>query len=31
MGSKSKTTEKETYPKGYAETIKGNRNIYKEY
>jgi hypothetical protein len=29
-GSRSKTTEKETYPKSYAETIKGDRNIYKE-
>jgi hypothetical protein len=30
-GSRSKTTEQETYPKIYAETIKGNRNAYKEY
>jgi hypothetical protein len=29
-GSSSKTTEKETYPKSYAETIKGDRKIYKE-
>jgi seryl-tRNA synthetase len=29
-GSSSKTTEQETYPKIYAETIKGDRNIYKE-
>jgi DNA repair exonuclease SbcCD ATPase subunit len=29
-GSSSKTTEQETYPKGYAETIKGDRRIYKE-
>jgi hypothetical protein len=29
-GSSSKTTEKETYPKIYAETIKGDRNTYKE-
>jgi hypothetical protein len=25
-----KTTEQETYPKSYAETIKGDRKIYKE-
>jgi hypothetical protein len=30
-GSISKTTEQETYPKIYAETIKGDRKIYKEY
>jgi hypothetical protein len=29
-GSSSKTTQQETYPKGYAETIKGDRKIYKE-
>ena len=29
-GSNSKTTEQETYPKNYAETIKDDRNIYKE-
>jgi hypothetical protein len=29
-GSSSKTTEKETNPKNYAETIKGDRKIYKE-
>ena len=29
-GSSSKTTEQETYPKIFAETIKGDRNIYKE-
>jgi len=29
-GSSSKTTEKETNPKGYAETIKGDKKIYKE-
>jgi hypothetical protein len=29
-GSGSKTTEKETYPKIYAETIEGDRNTYKE-
>ena len=29
-GSRSKTTEQETYPKSYAETIKGDSNIYKE-
>jgi hypothetical protein len=29
-GSSSKTTEQETYPKGFAETIKGDRKIYKE-
>jgi hypothetical protein len=29
-GSSSKTTEQETYPKIYAETIKGDRRIYKE-
>jgi hypothetical protein len=28
-GSSSKTTEKETYPKSYAETIKGDKRIYK--
>jgi hypothetical protein len=28
--SSSKTTEQETYPKSYAETIKGDRRIYKE-
>jgi hypothetical protein len=29
-GSSSKTTEKETNPKSYAETIKEDRKIYKE-
>jgi hypothetical protein len=29
-GSSSKTTEKEINPKSYAETIKGDKNIYKE-
>ena len=29
-GSISKTTEQETYPKSYAETIKGDRTIDKE-
>jgi hypothetical protein len=29
-GSSSKTTEQETYPKIYAETIKGDMNTYKE-
>jgi hypothetical protein len=29
-GSSFKTTEQETYPKRYAETIKGDRRIYKE-
>jgi hypothetical protein len=29
-GSSSKTTEQETYPKNYAETIKGDRKVYKE-
>jgi hypothetical protein len=29
-GSSSKTTEKETNPKSYAETIQGDRKIYKE-
>jgi hypothetical protein len=29
-GSSSKTTEQQTYPKSYAETIKGHRKIYKE-
>jgi hypothetical protein len=29
-GSRSKTTEQETYPKGYAKTIKGDRKTYKE-
>ena len=29
-GSSSKTTEKETNPKIYPETIKGDKNIYKE-
>jgi hypothetical protein len=29
-GSSSKTTEQETYPKHYAETIKEDRKIYKE-
>jgi hypothetical protein len=29
-GSSSKTTEQETYPKIYAETIKGDRKTYKE-
>jgi ribosomal protein S15P/S13E len=29
-GSISKTTEQETYPKSYAETIKGDMKIYKE-
>ena len=28
-GSSTKTTEQETYPKRYAETIKGHRKIYK--
>jgi hypothetical protein len=30
-GSSSKTIEKETNPKIYAETIKGDRKMYKEY
>jgi hypothetical protein len=30
-GSSSKTTKKETYPKSYAETIKVDRRIHKEY
>jgi hypothetical protein len=30
-GSSSKKTEQETYPKRYAEKIKGDRKIYKEY
>jgi hypothetical protein len=30
-GSSSKTTEQETNPKIYAETIKGDIKIYKEY
>jgi hypothetical protein len=29
-GSSSKTIEQETYPKIYAETIKGDRKVYKE-
>jgi hypothetical protein len=29
-GSSSKTTKQETYPKIYAETIKGDRKTYKE-
>jgi hypothetical protein len=29
-GSRSKTTEQETYPKSYAQTIKGDRKVYKE-
>jgi hypothetical protein len=29
-GSSSKTTDQETYAKSYAETIKGDRRIYKE-
>ena len=29
-GSISKTTEQETYPKRYVETIKGDRKVYKE-
>jgi hypothetical protein len=29
-GSRSKTIEQETYPKSYAETIKGDRKVYKE-
>jgi hypothetical protein len=29
-GSSSKTTEEKTNPKIYAETIKGDKNIYKE-
>jgi hypothetical protein len=29
-GSNSKTTEKETNTKSFAETIKGDKNIYKE-
>jgi hypothetical protein len=28
-GSSSKTTEQETYPKSYAETIKWDRKIYR--
>jgi hypothetical protein len=30
-GSSSKTTKQETNPKSYAETIKGDKKIYKEY
>jgi hypothetical protein len=30
-GSSSKTTEQETNPKSYAETIKGDRKMYKKY
>ena len=30
-GSSSTMTNKETYPKIYAETIKGDSNLYKEY
>jgi hypothetical protein len=30
-GSMSKTIEQETYSKIYAETIKGDKKIYKEY
>jgi hypothetical protein len=30
-GSSSKTTEQETYPKCYEETIKGDKRIYNEY
>jgi hypothetical protein len=29
-GSSSKTTEQETYPNSYAETIKGDRKVYRE-
>jgi hypothetical protein len=29
-GSSYKTIEQETYPKSYAETIKGDRKVYKE-
>jgi hypothetical protein len=29
-GSSSKKTEQEIYPKIYAETIKGDRKVYKE-
>jgi hypothetical protein len=29
-GSSSKTTKQETYPKIYAETIKGDRKVYRE-
>jgi hypothetical protein len=29
-GSSSKTTEQEKNPKSFAETIKGDKNIYKE-
>ena len=29
-GSSSKTTEQETNPEGYAETIKEDKKIYKE-
>jgi hypothetical protein len=29
-GSSSKTTEQETYPNSYAETIKEDRKTYKE-
>jgi hypothetical protein len=29
-GSSSKTTEQETNPKSFAETIKGDKKIYKE-
>jgi hypothetical protein len=29
-GSSSKTTEQETNPKSYVETIKGDKKIYKE-
>jgi hypothetical protein len=30
-GSSSKIIEKETNPESYAETIKGDRKMYKEY
>jgi rubrerythrin len=29
-GSSSRTIKQETYPKSHAETIKGDRKIYKE-
>jgi hypothetical protein len=29
-GSSSKTTEQETNPKNYVETIKGDKTIFKE-
>jgi hypothetical protein len=29
-GSSSKTTKQETYPKSYAETIKGDKKVYRE-